>query len=133
MKTTTTELPGVTVTVRTHRERGSLDHVTRRIQQNSRAACRRWATVTRAQTRLNAAVDTGFMKSMVKTERHGDMDWEVYVDGNLVDDSGAFYAIYVEFGTRNMRAQPFFWPSVRAGHQVFMAAMVAVYRKRAAL
>jgi HK97 gp10 family phage protein len=133
MAAVTTQLPSAYCLVHTTRQRGSLDHVVKRIQQNSRHATRRWATVTKASVRKLAPVDTGFMKSMVKSERHGDMDWEVYVDGNLITDSGAFYAIYVEHGTRYQRAQPFFWPSVNMGHGVFTYLMINVYKNRAML
>ena len=134
----TVQLPSAECRVITTRQRGSLDHVTKRIRSNSKFACRRWATVTKAFAKKTAPVDTGYMKTQIKAEKSGIQTrsrfaWEVYVDGLVTPEKGAFYAVYVEYGTRYMRAQPFFWPGVRAGHHAFMYAMVNVYKRRGSL
>lgn len=51
------------------------------------------------------AVDTGALKSSIHAERLGPMLWRV-VDGVL-------YGVMLEFGTRKMRARPFFTPSAK--------------------
>ena len=53
-----------------------------------------------------APVDTGFLRDNIKQT-------EEATDDNLraVTESGAPYSIFVEYGTVNMHAQPFFTPA----------------------
>lgn len=64
------------------------------------------------------AVDTGTLKASIRAVRVSLMHWKVVV--------GAHYGIYVEWGTRYMRAQPFVQPTVNAARPVFLAAMRTV-------
>lgn len=74
-----------------------------------------------AQMKSRAAIDTGFLKSSIKARQvggnasSGSVRWRVTV--------GAEYGLYVEYGTRFMRAQPFVAPSVEVVRPVFMEAM----------
>lgn len=71
-----------------------------------------------ASAKDGAAVDTGFMKNSIRAVPVGPFTWLVFVS--------AEYAIYVEFGTRNAAAQPFFIPAVEKHRQAFMRAMQMV-------
>jgi len=57
-----------------------------------------------ARAKLLAPVDTGFLRNSIITEVINDLNARVIV--------GAEYGLYVELGTRKMRAQPFFIPAV---------------------
>jgi HK97 gp10 family phage protein len=43
-------------------------------------------------------------------------------------ETGAYYAVYVEYGTRYMRAQPFFRPAIELAKAQFRAEMKAVFK-----
>lgn len=59
-----------------------------------------------AWAKLNAPVDTGFLRGSIRARRRGKFYWIVGV--------GAEYGAYVELGTVNMAAQPFLVPGVLA-------------------
>lgn len=65
-----------------------------------------WAAVVVASAQSKAPVRTGFLRSSIYVKVQG---W-VAQFGAL-----ATYAIFVENGTRKMRAQPFLFPAVQAG------------------
>jgi len=64
-------------------------------------------------TRELAPVDTGFLRSTIRLRVSDDgLAYEVGVREKDYRDAGlAFYALYQEFGTRFMRAQPFIFPA----------------------
>jgi HK97 gp10 family phage protein len=62
-----------------------------------------------------APVDTGFLKNSIQSHKIGPAHWRVTV--------GAEYGIYLEFGTRFMGAQPYFFPAVAQVSPSFIAAM----------
>lgn len=47
-----------------------------------------------------------------------------------VDENAAPYGKHVEKGTRRMRAQPFFWPSVDANIDSMLQAVIQHYKRR---
>lgn len=51
--------------------------------------------------------ETGNLRRSIKAERVGKMESRVYCDPDIAD-----YAIYVEYGTRKARAQPFMRPAI---------------------
>lgn len=61
-----------------------------------------------ADAKGRAAVLTGEMRSRVHTEMDGDG-----LGGSVIDDSD--HAIYNEYGTSKMAAQPFMGPALEAG------------------
>lgn len=96
---------------------------------NSHKAVRNFGRRGERYVKALAPVDTGYMKSQVGHE----VQWagkvaEVFVDGYVDLQVGAYYAVYVEYGTRHMRAQPFFWPGVRKAQREFVAEMRRVFR-----
>ena len=129
-----TLLPPVTVSVRTHRavyaRRGSGPGLLKkRLNANATKAVKNFGRKGEKYVKALAPVDTGYMKSQVGH----DIQWagkqaEVFVDGYVDLEIGAYYAVYVEYGTRNMRAQPFFWPGVHQAQREFVAEMRKVFR-----
>lgn len=127
-------LPPVTVSVRTSRavypRRGTGPSLLKkRLVSNSKKAVRNFGQRGERYVKALAPVDTGYMKSKVGHE----LQWagkvaEVFVDGYVDLQVGAYYAVYVEYGTRNMRAQPFFWPGVRRAQREFVAEMMRAFR-----
>ena len=69
-----------------------------------------------------AAVDTGFMKRSItmRIDISG-------LAGYIV--AGAEYSPYVEFGTRNMGAQPFMRPAAREQTPIFLSDLKNLIRK----
>jgi HK97 gp10 family phage protein len=57
-----------------------------------------------AKARVLAPVDTGFLQNSIQMMKTGDLSAVVFV--------GAEYGVFVEFGTRRMRAQPFLKPAL---------------------
>jgi HK97 gp10 family phage protein len=57
-----------------------------------------------ARAKERAPVDTGRLRTSIKASRVGELHWKVQV--------GAEYGVYVEHGTRHMRAQPYLMPAV---------------------
>ena len=62
-----------------------------------------------------APADRGTLKESVRVERGNDRFEKVVEAGGALttDDTGYDHALAVEFGTRKMPAEPFFWPTVR--------------------
>lgn len=84
---------------------------------------RRSTLAGEAIAKQNAAVDTGFMKSVVTHEFRGDGRSGV-MEGEWGDE--ADYAPFVEGGTSRMAAQPFIGPSLEAVTPGFIAATEAI-------
>jgi len=68
-----------------------------------------------AGMKLRVPVDTGFLRSSIQARQVGKAHWRVTV--------GADYGVYVEYGTRFNRAQPFFFPTVAEVGVAFMEGM----------
>lgn len=128
-------LPPVTMRVHTSRaiyaNRGITGPrvVRNRIRSNSRKAVRNFGKTGERLVKVNAPVRTGYLKSQVGHEV-SDLGTvaEVFVDGNVTLKTGAFYAIYVEYGTRDRAARPFFWPAIRQAQKAFVAEMMRVFK-----
>lgn len=93
-----------------------------------------------AKARKAAPVDTGFLRNSIYVET---WDQSTYADGGYGDAQhellppiegsddqytayvavGASYGVYLEFGTRHMSAQPFFFQAVEDVGDKFDAAM----------
>lgn len=68
-----------------------------------------------AHAKSNAPVDTGTLKNSIQAIRVGEAHWRVVV--------GVEYGMYVEWGTVNMPAQPFFQPAIMAVSPTFLRAL----------
>ena len=83
---------------------------------------RRSTTQAQAKAMRLAAVDTGFMKRSI-TMRLDITGLAGYIT------AGAEYSPYVEFGTRNMDAQPFMRPAARSQAPIFLSDLSNLIRK----
>ncbi len=64
-----------------------------------------WCELVKAAAQANAPVDTGYLRSQIYARMvdYWAMEIGVY----------AFYACFVEWGTRHMAAQPFMYPALQ--------------------
>ena len=88
------------------------------MEQRAGQIVRKTALDLEAQMKLRAAVDTGFLRSSIQAQKVGRSHWVVTV--------GAEYGIYVEYGTRFNRAQPFFFPAIGEVRPAFIDAMRSI-------
>jgi len=123
-----TTVPAVRISIKTKREDPGFIRVRNRIETNSATAAYNFARRTVKYARIYAPVDTGYMKSQIKWQKLDVGKFIVYVDGSLATEDGAFYAIYVEYGTRYMAAQPFFEPAIQQAKREFKSDMKKVFR-----
>jgi HK97 gp10 family phage protein len=79
------------------------------------AATSKAAMDMEAGMKRRAPIDTGFLRNSIQARKVGPAHWRVTVT--------AEYGIYLEYGTRHNRAQPFFFPTVAEVTPAFMAAM----------
>ena len=78
----------------------SLDNI---LQQKIQQQLERWSMEIREYARSLAPIRTGRLRSSIYAKTSG---WEVQIGAE------ASYALFVEFGTRQMQAQPFLHPAV---------------------
>lgn len=116
------------VSIRTTRQHRDFEALKKRIRSNANRAAYNFARGAVQEIRMRAPKRTGFMASQVKWTRVSAGVFDVYVDGNITAKTGAFYSVYVEYGTRNMAAQPFFRPAIEARKRIFIDEMKAVFR-----
>lgn len=77
-----------------------------------------FARGVQGEARALAPVRTGHLKRSIKRTRHGHGDHEVVV--------GAFYGVYVNYGTRYMAAQPFWSQAVAHQRQILRGRMKSI-------
>lgn len=83
------------------------------------AAVRKTAADIKAGAQSRAPVDTGNLRSNIRTRSTGKFSAEVVAN--------APYSVYVEFGTSKMGAQPFMVPAAEAQRAAFMAMVKAAF------
>lgn len=81
---------------------------------------RKFALDIEAGAKVRSPVDTGFLRASIRARRIGTARWRVEV--------GADYGLYLEFGTARQRAQPYFYPAIRAVTPAFLEAWRTVAR-----
>ena len=103
-----------------------LDKFIRKVQNKPREACRavsaelqRSALRVERKAKMKAAVDTGFMRNFVA--RVGMLRYKV--------TSPAGYSVYVELGTRKMKAQPFLGPAVKEESEALFQNLRKMFRR----
>jgi HK97 gp10 family phage protein len=74
------------------------------LQDYVRAKLSEWAELVKAEARAKVPVRTGYLQSTIYSQVK---DWVVRIGAE------ATYALFVEFGTRYMRAQPYIFPAVQ--------------------
>lgn len=105
------------------------DRLAGRVSSNGARFSYNFARRGTKYVREYAPVRTGYLKSQVKWKKVKDKHYMVYVNGSINAETGAFYSIYVEYGTRNMAAQPFWRPGIERAIAEFRAEMRTVFRE----
>lgn len=85
------------------------------MEQRAGQFTRKAALDIQAAAASRAPVDTGFLRNSIQAVKVGPAFWRVTV--------GAEYGLYVEYGTRYMGAQPYFFPAIAQVGPTFVAAM----------
>lgn len=105
-----------------------LDKFMRKVQNKPREARRavsaelqRSALRVERKAKMKAAVDTGFMRNGIFVVRVGMLRYKVA--------SPAGYSVYVELGTRKMKAQPFLGPAVKEESEVLFKNLRKMFRR----
>lgn len=105
-----------------------LDKFIRKVQNKPREARRavsaelnRSALRVERKAKMKAAVDTGFMRNGIFVVRVGMLRYKV--------TSPAGYSVYVELGTRKMKAQPFLGPAVKEESEVLFSRLRKMFRR----
>lgn len=105
-----------------------LDKFIRRVQGKPKQARRavseelqRSALRVERKAKMKAAVDTGFMRNGIFVSRLGMLRYKV--------TSPAGYSVYVELGTRKMKAQPFLGPAMKEESEVLFKNLHKMFRR----
>lgn len=109
------------IRIKTSRQFNQIPSIVKRIRSNSAQAAYNFARGTAASARRRAPVRTGYLRSSIVNEK---IDY-----GRHKVTVGARYGAYVEYGTRNMAAQPFFRPAVEENKAIFMQQMRQVFHR----
>lgn len=123
------------------RDGDGFDTLARTVERGTGNAAQKWATNVKRKARElvpkppgiaprtpwakdspSGYVRTGNLAASIEKERVGPKHWKVYV--------GAYYGIYVEYGTRYMIAQPYFRPAIRYANAEFRKDIQGVFRGR---
>lgn len=84
--------------------KSKIPRVVANTDKNLKALVRRAAFAIEGNAKILAPVDTGFLRNSIQTEVIDDLNAKVTV--------GAEYAVWVNFGTTRMPANPFFSQAV---------------------
>lgn len=105
-----------------------LDKFIRKVQNKPREARRvvsaelqRSALRVERKAKMKAAVDTGSMRNGIFVARVGMLRYKV--------TSPAGYSVYVELGTRKMKAQPFLGPAVKEESEALFQNLRKMFRR----
>jgi HK97 gp10 family phage protein len=92
-----------------------LDKIAAGMTAKASAAVQKAALDVEGQAKGIAPVDTGFHKSAIQSQSMGALEAHV--------NAGAEYAVYLEYGTSKMAAQPAMVPAAEAVRSSFIRAM----------
>lgn len=101
----TTTVRGISTVVR------NLEKLSKDIEAGTRKANMRAALEIEREAVSRVPVDTGRLKGSIGTQEVGNI---IEVGSGVREGSEVEYAHFVEFGTRNMAAQPYLQPAVEA-------------------
>lgn len=125
----------IPVHIKTRRTGEGFDTLARSVQSNSGRMAQRLTQMIVREARLRAAVGQivfvdehghshpGWLKKSIHAEYIG--------YGHHMVEVEAFYGPYIEFGTRNMRAQPFLIPAMNVTRRYFRQNWKAIFKKDA--
>lgn len=116
------------ITIRTSRKHNNFVMLKKRIRSNAHRAAYNFARGVVKDAKVLAPKRTGYMASQVKWVKLAPGVFDVFVDGDVNQQTGAYYSVYVEHGTRHMAAQPFFRPAIEGRKRIYKAEMKAVFR-----
>lgn len=109
--------------ITTRRNRAGFDAMERRLDRVDDLA-KQFAAGVKKSAQARAPVRTGNLKKSIrykKQPRKGQSYYQIKV--------GAKYGVYVEYGTRHMRAQPYFRPAIEEQKRIFRQEFRTVFRK----
>ena len=92
------------IKVRVNLLENKLPRIAEELRPRAGRLVRKAAADITASAQMRAPVDTGFLRNSIHWTQAGELTAIVTV--------GAEYGIYVEYGTRKMRAQPYLGPAV---------------------
>lgn len=104
-----------TFRVTTRLDVGPLTRLQRDLPGIADKACQAVALGLEAGMKTRAPVDTGVLRSSIQAVRVGPGHWRVVV--------GAEYGVFVEYGTRWNRAQPYWNPALREAEAMLSNAL----------
>lgn len=87
-------------------------------------ACGDSAEAMAAGARERVPVDTGELRDSIRAEKTGELEHRA-----AAGDNKAFYAMFVEMGTRNQPAHPYMIPAFEAEKRVAEGRVVNALRK----
>jgi HK97 gp10 family phage protein len=117
-----------TISFKSSRRHNDFRQLKKRVRSNAHRAAYNFARGTVKDAKVLAPKRTGFMASRIMWQKIKPGVFDIFVDGDTIEETGAYYAIYVEHGTRHMAAQPFFRPAIEMRKRIYKAEMKAVFR-----
>jgi len=99
--------------------KGDLTKRMRRGERRVATAVRQTAKAIEKGAKQRVAVDTGYLKSQIRSEPLDEHQALVVADTD--------YAKFLEYGTRRMAAQPYFIPAVEAERKQFVRKIRKAY------
>ncbi len=102
-----------------------VDRLPKAIESEMRAAVQAEANTVADAMRRIVAVDQGDLRNSIIVE----MDENALKATISAGGRKAFYARFVEYGTKAKSAQPFFWPTWRSRKQTVKRRLAAAFRK----
>lgn len=118
----------IPIAVVTTRRDPGFERLKAKIESNGARASYNFARLAVSLAKQYVPKDTWYLHDHIEWERLAKGVFEVRVVGSVSQETGAYYGIYVEFGTRYMRAQPFFRPAIAEAKRQFLEEMKAVFR-----
>lgn len=118
----------IPIKIRATRTHKNFIGLKKRVESNSARAAYNFVRSVVRIARIRVPVRTGYLKSQIKWEKLHAGSYMVFVDGSTVTNTGAYYGVYVEYGTRHMAAQPFFRPAIEQAKREWKAEMKAVFK-----
>jgi HK97 gp10 family phage protein len=117
-----------TIGVKTTRQHREFVTLKKELRSKAHRAVYNFARGSVKDAKVLAPKRTGYMASQIKWKRNAAGDYTVYVDGDTRSGTGAYYAVYVEYGTRHQAAQPFFTPAIENRKRLFIEEMAQVFK-----
>ena len=112
----------------TTREHDNFRELKADVRAKAHAAAYNFARGMVAEAKRRVPVRTGYLRQNIYWEKIAPGEFRVGVKGDTTAQTGAYYGVYIEYGTRNMAAQPYFRPAFEIMKKKFQADMRLVFR-----